>query len=371
MPRLRQRDLATFSRVLEALYADNTSLTLTDRILASLQRVIPCDFASFSLMDARKARWHSRAMTPGVSGWPGMKIYQRFYWEDPLVRYIVGTGTDAAMKISDFVSLRQYRSTAVYSEIFSRVGCDRRIGFGVMNLPPVDLSISLNRSQRDFSEEERGLLDLLRPHLLLAYSQANAQQKILREHADERARLGETLGVGLAEINVRAQTLWITPRAEKMLAGFFPAQGHRSAGGRLPAELQAALRRVLQPGGAGTSEEALLEPWNSLWYFPGPNQRRLKVRLVLTEAQERWHLLLEETGACAAALQLARALGLTLREAEVLYWLKEGKTNWEISVILGNAEKTVGKHLESIFRKLKVENRLAAARLATEKDLGG
>ena len=375
MPRLRQRDLTTFSKVLAALHAHNARATLADRILTSLHGLIPCEFTSFSLMNARSAQWHSRAMTPGVSGWPGMKIYQQFYWEDPLVRHIVGTGTSAAMKISDFVSLRQYRSSSVYSEIFGRVGCDRRIGFGVLNTPPVDLSISLNRSRRDFTEEERGLLDLLRPHVVLAYSQANAQQKILREHererADERARLGETFGVGLAEINDRAQLLWITPRAETLLAEFFPLKGHRSAGERLPTELEAALRQAWGQRVLSASEEASLEPLNPVWYFAGPAQRRLKVRLVPTGISGRWHVLLEETGARVPVLQLGRVLGLTLREAEVLSWLKEGKTNWEIGAILGNAEKTVGKHLENIFRKLKVENRTAAVRVATENGFAG
>ena len=366
MTRLRQRDLATFSKVLEALYADHANPTLSGRILTSLQSLMPCEFASFSLLDARNAKWHSRAMTPGVSGWPGMKIYQRFYWEDALVRHIVKTGTSAAMKITDFLSLRQYRSSSVYSEIFARMGCDRRIGFGVMNIPPVDLSISLNRSGRDFSEEERSLLDLLRPHLVLAYSQANAQQQIARQCAC----LDETSGVGLAEINAKAQPLWITPRAEELLAEFFPERGHHSARKQLPTELQTALGYVLQPGQHTAAGENSLEPWNPVWYFPGPSQRRLRVRLVPKGTPGHWHLLLEETGTRAPVRQLGRALSLTPREAEVLYWLKEGKTNWEIGTILGNAEKTVGKHLESIFRKLKVENRAAATRLAKEIDLG-
>ena len=371
MPRLRQRDLATFSKGLEALYAQTSHGTLADRVLASLHGVVPCDFASFSMMDARHAQWYSRAMTAGVSGWPGMEIYQQFFWKDAMVRHIVSTGDSGARRISDFISLRQYRSSSVYSEIFGRVGCDRRMGFGVLNVPPVDLSISLNRDRRDFTEEERGLLDLLRPHLVLAYSQANAQQKILQERDAERARLGQTFGVGLVEINDRAQPLWATPRAETLLTDFFPDRGHRPAGGQLPTELQAALGRVLPRRGGSTGGEASLKPWNPLWYFPGPDQRRLKVRLVSTEARGHWHLLLEEAGTQVPVLELARVLHLTAREAEVLYWLKEGKTNWEISSILGNAEKTVGKHLENIFRKLNVENRTAAVRVATETCLRG
>ncbi len=64
---------------------------------------------------------------------------------------------------------------------------------------------------------------------------------------------------------------------------------------------------------------------------------------------------------------IERALGLTSREAEILSWVVQGKTNPEIGTILGIQLTTVKKHLESIFMKLGVENRTAAVTLALEK----
>jgi len=52
---------------------------------------------------------------------------------------------------------------------------------------------------------------------------------------------------------------------------------------------------------------------------------------------------------------------LTRREAEVLKWVRNGKTNKDIAVILGIQPRTVSKHLERIFKKLGVDNRTAAA----------
>jgi len=51
---------------------------------------------------------------------------------------------------------------------------------------------------------------------------------------------------------------------------------------------------------------------------------------------------------------------LTGREAEVLFWLVQGKTNREIAQILSMSPRTVNKHLEPIYRKLEVENRTSA-----------
>ena len=58
-------------------------------------------------------------------------------------------------------------------------------------------------------------------------------------------------------------------------------------------------------------------------------------------------------------------LGLTSREGEVLSWLSKGKTNRDIAQILGLSPRTVDKHLEQIYAKLGVENRTAAAAIAT------
>lgn len=68
----------------------------------------------------------------------------------------------------------------------------------------------------------------------------------------------------------------------------------------------------------------------------------------------------------AAPAQL-EPLGLTPREAEILFWVARGKTNPEIATILEIGLTTVKKHLENTFAKLGVENRTAAAAMALER----
>lgn len=58
---------------------------------------------------------------------------------------------------------------------------------------------------------------------------------------------------------------------------------------------------------------------------------------------------------------LSRLFSLTSRESEVLYWLTLGKTNRDISTILGLSPRTVNKHLEQVFQKMGVDNRTSAA----------
>ncbi len=67
------------------------------------------------------------------------------------------------------------------------------------------------------------------------------------------------------------------------------------------------------------------------------------------------------------SLEALATLALTPREAEVLFWISQGKSNHDIGVILGAKTGTICKHVEHIFGKLNVENRTAAAVIALER----
>lgn len=62
-----------------------------------------------------------------------------------------------------------------------------------------------------------------------------------------------------------------------------------------------------------------------------------------------------------------QSLGLTPREAEVLLWVAQGKSNPEIATILGAAENTIRVHLSHVFEKLGADNRHAAGLIALER----
>ncbi len=365
MTRLRHRDLDTFSQALLTLYAATDAETLSARILAALRGLFDCDFASFSLMDLRQASFHASALAPLVPDWPGTETHQRHLSSDPAAAHIMRTREPYAVKISDFVSLREYHNLGVYTEVFGRVGCDRRLGFAVQDGTPVSLIATLNRKGRDFSDEDRRLLDLLRPHLLQANAQAHADKQMRSARERERAQMGNLSGAGLGELDAVGRVLWLTPRAESLLGEFFPRQTLQPAVRRLPAGMEKQLAPIWQERWTPATGE-VRQLRRLVWQFPGPDQRTLKVRLVADPKLARWQILLEETTVAAPVRSLERVLKLTPREAEVLHWLKQGKTNEEIGIILTAAKSTVGKHVEHIFAKLNVETRTAAANVAAE-----
>jgi DNA-binding NarL/FixJ family response regulator len=69
--------------------------------------------------------------------------------------------------------------------------------------------------------------------------------------------------------------------------------------------------------------------------------------------------------------RVVRPAGLTRREAEVLLHVARGRSNREIASALWISEKTVRNHVEHIYTKIGVSNRIGASLYATRHGLTG
>ena len=92
----------------------------------------------------------------------------------------------------------------------------------------------------------------------------------------------------------------------------------------------------------------------------------LSVRRFDEPDRDDLHFMVLEENAPSPNPKVLLALGLTAREAEVLFWVAQGKSNPDIATILGAGVRTIHKHVENIFRKLGCETRAAAAVTAQE-----
>ncbi|HNE43670.1 MAG: response regulator transcription factor [Betaproteobacteria bacterium] len=165
---------------------------------------------------------------------------------------------------------------------------------------------------------------------------------------------------GQATVAVRAadrRIVWQTPLARELLHAYF-ATPETVAPPELLSWISAALN----------ARAEVREPAQLL---AADGNRRLLASFHDQTGEEEWLVVLREESDASAVEALIAAFRLTQREAEVLYWVVQGKTSKDIGDILGSSPRTVNKHLEHVFEKLGVETRTAAANLALGKIRGG
>ena len=191
------------------------------------------------------------------------------------------------------------------------------------------------------------------------------QARQAREGAIERRQARHALDAfGYATITVRARDgrlLWQTPLAREMLRRHGGAESAFA-----PEAVLVWLRRHL------ADAQALREPPRlTLRYGPLSLSFRLHQRVGDEDGdpqgQGDWLIVMQESSDESPHAALSAAFGLTAREAEVLYWVVQGKINRDIADILGASPATVKKHLERIHTKLGVETRTAAAAMAMQR----
>lgn len=193
-------------------------------------------------------------------------------------------------------------------------------------------------------------------------SQAQRQADLVLEMGMKAALIARSSGEIVWQSDLARQRLalgWHTEppvAAPANLASHTTAssQGHRSVTA-LPAPLGEWLQRWIAEG--ADTQISLERAYDGV---------RRVVRVLGRASRGDWVMLVDEYDDTAQAVDLATRFGLTAREAEVLLWLSRGKTNRDISDIVGMAPRTVNKHLEHIFAKLNVETRAAATAIAIQ-----
>jgi len=90
------------------------------------------------------------------------------------------------------------------------------------------------------------------------------------------------------------------------------------------------------------------------------HQMQSKARQKITELSGALEAAHDTVDVGALTQERLQTIGLTKREAEVMAWVAQGKSNSDIATILESSPRTVAKHIEHIFGKLNVESRTAA-----------
>ena len=153
------------------------------------------------------------------------------------------------------------------------------------------------------------------------------------------------------------RSVWQTPLARRLMHDYFGA-----APAQIPELVLDWLRSESTAAADGREPRTL-----PVTREAGSERRQLVFALQQRTGDDDLLIVMREVSDAAVVDAMVQAFRLTLREAEVLYWVARGKTNRDIGDILGSSPATVKKHLERVYVKLGVETRTAAASVAAAR----
>lgn len=135
-----------------------------------LPRLVASEFTSLSICDLRRGRREVFCLPEGALNAEDRAAFDRHFHHHPLVRYHGYQGGRSTHRISDAVPPAEFRRSALYDEYYRRVRIDHAIALPVHVGSGLLVSFVLNRTRRDFSDREKALLEVLRPHLARIYA---------------------------------------------------------------------------------------------------------------------------------------------------------------------------------------------------------
>ncbi|HEY0946210.1 MAG TPA: helix-turn-helix transcriptional regulator [Opitutaceae bacterium] len=349
--RFPERLLARVQGFLLELHGATDAEQLRRQIPAGLATLIASDRTSFN--EAEIGRAHRRVVPEPIPAywrrlWP---VYAAHAHEHP---FLDPEHEPPACQVVTFRDLPPaWRRATLYHDYFLAVGARHQLCAHLCRQGAVRFNVNFNRSSRDFTDAERGLLELLSPHIARAWRNVVTVSS-LRRHAPPPPDATERQHVAIVERR-RGTIVWLSNQAGDALHAYF------GPGVSEGAPLPAGVRRWLESRREALATcEALLAP--PVPFIARSPAGQLRVRLA--HACHTTAVLILEEQRTAPAGGRPAPTSLTRRENEILDWVSEGKRNGEIALILGISARTVEKHLEHVFEKLGVETRTAAIREA-------
>jgi DNA-binding CsgD family transcriptional regulator len=329
----------------------------------ALRRLIPCDVASYNAVDPTTQR-AAIAVDPGDSVFEGGEAALASYiHQNPLVSHYAATGDARALRISDFMTVRELRRTELYDYVYRHLDLEHQLAITLpaprngMDRPGEVIGLTVSRGHRDFSEGERLLLEGLRDPFAATLARLH-ELALLRAVAEEAGRDSSRW---LVLVSREGLVAWTSTAASEGLGLL--------AGERLPAALcrwvedeRARQARFASHGGGRVSARGGAAVPRRL---DASLRLRLRPRLVhdAYPGLDALHLTPVEELPGPDAL---RSLGLTPRQAEVLALALEGQTSGQIAFALSLSVRTVEKHFEGAYDRLGAANRAQAVSLALQ-----
>jgi DNA-binding CsgD family transcriptional regulator len=349
-PRISQKYSVALLRSIEKIYSVRELDAYFRVALKELLNIIDADWSWYSEFKLRTGEFTYWIIPESVNlrlnAPPVHRTLTSLVYENPVLTYAIRTGDRSALKFSDFWTQKQLHNSALYREVLKKVGLSDNLECFLRSPKGSVIRIGLCRRKRLFSENERRLLDCLRPHI----DQALLNLSELSQLRDKVRKVHQSLLANISESAV------VRPDAGYKVSAQSNQKGQLNESFDGPNNNGPQFSKNLSHAGdqKHASSDVQMQPARMV-----ENQKSgLAVRDIrVSDVSFLWR----EQGR-NSSVQMERVLCyLTVREAEILLWAADGKTNADIAIIVGVSQRTVEKHLEHIFTKLGVETRTAAA----------
>ncbi|HZN99734.1 MAG TPA: LuxR C-terminal-related transcriptional regulator [Burkholderiales bacterium] len=139
-----------------------------------LPKLVASEFTTLSICHLATGKREVYGLPAGALSAADRAAFDRHFHEHPLVRYHAYQRGANTQRISDSLPLEQFRRSALYNDYYRRIRIDHTMALPIYVRDGLLVSFVLNRTRRDFTDRERALLDVLRPHLARIYRKASA-----------------------------------------------------------------------------------------------------------------------------------------------------------------------------------------------------
>lgn len=182
------------------------------RSVLRVQELIPCNAIGYNEVDAETGETFA-IVEPMTQMFPGFaEVFSTYSQQHPVIRHHAETGDGSVRTISDFLTESEFHELDLYKEFFGRVGAEDQISFVLPAPPGLIVGVAMNRPTRGFSDEERELIELVRPHLSQAFRDTHD-----REAADPLSD-SRLAGLGLTEREADVTRLLVDGRSASEIA---------------------------------------------------------------------------------------------------------------------------------------------------------
>ena len=336
--------------------------------LDQLTDIVASDLTTLSLCDLGRNTRRVFGRQGEMLSEDDRRAFDRHFREHPLVRYHAAHTDGTTQRISDRLTRNDFENSELFDDYYRRIGIRHVMALPLRIERGTVISIVFNRKTSDFTDDERALLDIVRPLLAALY-----RNLIVREETGAGliclSKVATDAGWQAIEISEGSRIVEASPLGRQVLARFFPEIASYDS-----ADLPTALTEWLIRSRHWGLERSAIHLGNHF------NATRLGLQLTVhfladgTSPGNGTLMLRTESDAVDAHRleAIAAKTPLTPREREVLALVAAGKSNGDIAFLLSISARTVQKHLERIFEKLGVETRTAAAMSALRcVDAGG